>query len=61
MNIKFTEAALFALLSSAGLFGAGYGYGKIDVEQLQPISLQGQALCLIPKDVAKSTKPRSVS
>ncbi|NJR70038.1 MAG: hypothetical protein HC771_16365 [Synechococcales cyanobacterium CRU_2_2] len=63
MNFKLnmTEAAFLALLSSAGLFVAGYGYGNHRAVTVNPQSQRDQVVCLMPQDVAKVIKKRPVS
>jgi hypothetical protein len=63
MNFKLnmTEAAFLALLSSAGIFGAGYGYANHHAATVNPQNQRDQVVCLMPQDVATVNKKRPAS
>jgi hypothetical protein len=56
IQVKLTEAVLLALLTFAGTFGAGYGYGH-QRGQASP----KQVVCLTPQDVAQVYPKRPTS
>ncbi len=58
IQVKFTEAALLALLTVLGTFGAGFSIAKQQQkpEQANTSSHKGQLVCLNPIDIAKVAK-----
>jgi hypothetical protein len=56
-KLKMTEAAFLALLSFAGIFSVGYGYGNLHASRVSLIQQQhNRDVCPAPQDVAKSIK-----